>query len=86
MLKYLGFLIVLAGYVEATHIPLHEEDPHFIQYKVIQIDNSLNRIEKYLKNSKMSPKRKDKIYIEIDLIRYNLGLSDGLLHMIQLGD
>lgn len=85
MLKYLVLLTMFAGYVEAM-TPLHEEDPHFIQYKVLQIDQSLTRIEKLLSNKDIGAKRKDRIYRDIDMIRYNLGLSDGHKFLIQLGD
>ena len=86
MLKYLVFLTMFVGYGEAVTTPLHEEDAHFIQYKVLQIDQSLTRIEKLLSSKDIGAKRKDKIYREIDMIRYNLGLSDGHKFMICLGD
>lgn len=76
----LAFALSTASLVSAETLqlaPMHEEDPHFIHYRCLNIDGSIHTIESILEQIKSDEMYKD-LFLEmvedqIKIIKFNLG-------------
>jgi len=76
----LALSLSTASFVSADNLnlnPMHEEDPHFIHYRCLMIDGSINTIESILEQIKSDETCKDvtleMIDEQIKVIKFNLG-------------
>jgi hypothetical protein len=54
--------------------PLHEEDPHFILYRSLQMESALMRLKIALADAEIDENSKEDIEREIEVLKFNLGI------------